>query len=75
MVASSRSFVVGDRVKVDWGLDTADGVVRAVRPTGSRVHVLVEVDIPGPEGEVLATETVSVPAEAVTVEPAPTSAA
>lgn len=67
MVTSVRSPRPGDHVEIDWGLGTVLGVVEEVRRTGPRSHVLVRVDVLGPNGEVLQQQTVSVPAETVHV--------
>lgn len=67
MVSRVRSPRAGDHVEVDWGLDTIVGLVEQVRHIGPRSHVLVLVDVLGPNDEVLEQQTVSVPAEAVRV--------
>lgn len=64
MVSDSR-ITRGDRVEIDWGLDTLEGVVEAVYETGIGTRVVVRVPILGPSGEELEQTTVTLPVEAI----------
>lgn len=67
MVNRIRPPQPGDHVEIDWGLGTVVGHVEEVRHSGPRSHVLVRVDVLGPNGEILEQQTVSVPSETVHV--------
>lgn len=67
MVNHSRSPRVGDHVEVDWGVGAAVGVVQEIRQIGPRAHVLVLIDVMGPDGEVLDQQTISARARDVRV--------
>jgi hypothetical protein len=43
----SRAMLVGDQVRVPWGLDILDGVVEDIYETGSGRRVVVRVAVPG----------------------------
>jgi hypothetical protein len=58
----SRSILVGDRVRVPWGLDTVDGVVEDIYETGHGRRVVIRVTVPGASDD---GETLTLPADAV----------
>lgn len=55
----------GDRVAVDWGFDTIEGVVDSVYSSGLGVRVTVTVPVLGPLGEELDHMTVTLPADSI----------
>jgi hypothetical protein len=55
----------GDRVSVDWGFDTIEGIVDSVYSSGLGVRVTVTVPVLGPLGEELDHMTVTLPADSV----------
>ena len=67
MVSNAAALQPGDRVEVVWGRETVTGHVAAVRTAGNRTHVLVAIDVLGPDGSALDVQTVSVPLNAVRV--------
>jgi hypothetical protein len=58
----SRAILVGDHVRIPWGLDTLDGVVEDIYEHGSSRRVVVRVAVPGAGDD---GETVTLPAEVV----------
>jgi hypothetical protein len=58
----SRAILVGDRVRVPFGLDTVDGVVEDVYEHGSSRRVVVRIAVPGASED---GETVTLPADDV----------
>ncbi|MGH2810151.1 MAG: hypothetical protein ACRDIA_04630 [Actinomycetota bacterium] len=60
-----ESFSVGEKVRVVWGLDFAEGVLEEIYGPPNHPMALVRVNTLGPRGESLGDETLSVSLAAV----------
>jgi hypothetical protein len=65
MVSPSKTLRPGAPVEIDWGLGTRAGVVETVRTVGPTTYVLVRIAVEGPRGELLESQTISLPSTAV----------
>jgi restriction endonuclease len=61
----AEAVVLGERVRVPWGLDKLEGVVVDVYETGSGRRVVVEVSLPGRSDDPDEVTTIALPEEAV----------
>ena len=65
MVSSPASPRRGDRVIVDWGLDTIEAEVQDVYSSGLGTRVVLRVPVLGPSGEELDHNVVTVPVASI----------